>query len=156
MSRLLVGSRELAARVLVGGLGLLGLAYGLWLLVGVRDLTSAVVWLAGGVVLHDLVLAPLTVLAGVAVARLLPAVLVGPLSRAAIVLGPLTLLAIPVLGRFGARADNPTLLDRGYVGGWLLVVGLTLLGVAAGSVLGPVFGPVLGSVLARLPGRRRR
>ena len=31
-----------------------------------------------------------------------------------VVLGSVTLLAMPVLGRFGARPDNPTLLDRDY------------------------------------------
>ena len=128
------------SRLVLGGVGLAGLGYGLWLLVGVRDLTSALVWLAGGVVLHDLVLAPLTVLAGVAVARVLPAALLAPVSRVAIVLAPLTLLAVPVLGRFGARAGNPTLLDRGYVGGWLLVAGLTAVGVALGALMGVPLG----------------
>ena len=43
-----------------------------------------------------------------------------PAVAGLVVLGSVTLLAIPVLGRFGARADNPTLLDRHYgVGcGW--------------------------------------
>ena len=36
-----------------------------------------------------------------------------------VVLGSLTLLAIPVLGRFGERPDNATLLDRNYTVGWL-------------------------------------
>jgi hypothetical protein len=45
-------------------------------------------------------------------------------------------VAIPVLGRFGARPDNPTLLDRPYLTGWLVVAGLTLGWVLLMSVLG--------------------
>ena len=49
-----------------------------------------------------------------------------------VVLGPLTLIAVPVLGRFGAKADNPTLLDRPYWLGYAVVVGLVLLLVCGG------------------------
>ena len=51
------------------------------------------------------------------------------------VLGPVTLLAVPVLGRFGERPDNPTLLDRDYTAGWLVLAGLTALTVAAAAVV---------------------
>jgi hypothetical protein len=54
-------------------------------------------------------------------------------------------VAVPVLGRFGARPDNPTLLDRPYVLGWLVLAALTLLG-AAGAV----------AVRGRLAGSARR
>ena len=47
-----------------------------------------------------------------------PGRLRAPAAAAFVVLGSVTLLAIPVLGRFGARPDNPTLLDRHYVAGW--------------------------------------
>jgi hypothetical protein len=51
-----------------------------------------------------------------------------------VVLGTVTLSAVPVLGRFGARADNPTLLDRHYLLGWLVFA--VLVGVVtAASVL---------------------
>ena len=51
------------------------------------------------------------------------------------VLGSVTLLAVPVLGRFGARADNPTLLDRPYTAGWLLLAGLVLTSVVVATVV---------------------
>ena len=41
----------------------------------------------------------------------------------------------PVLGRFGARADNPTLLDRDYLAGWLVLAALVAVGVAAGTLV---------------------
>jgi hypothetical protein len=54
---------------------------------------------------------------------------------ALVILVPVTLLGIPELGRFGARTDNPTLLDRHYWLGWsvmvTLVVGCVVVGVVA-------------------------
>ena len=78
--------------------------------------------------LHDFVLVPLTLLLGLALIRLLPANLRAPVAGGLVVLGSVTLLAVPVLGRFGARADNPTLLDRDYAAGWLVVAGVTIAG----------------------------
>ena len=40
------------------------------------------------------------------------------------ILVPVTLVGVPELGRFGARADNPTLLDRPYWLGWSVLVTL--------------------------------
>ena len=54
-------------------------------------------------------------------------------SSALVVLGTVTLLAVPVLGRFGARPDNPTLLDRDYTAGWLVLAGLTLVAVVVAA-----------------------
>jgi hypothetical protein len=98
---------------------------------GPRDTLAATVWLAGGVVLHDFVLAPLVVASGVLATRLVPGWAGPPAVAAAVVLGTVTLMAFPVLGRFGARPDNPTLLDRPYVAGWLVFAGLVL-GYASG------------------------
>jgi hypothetical protein len=82
--------------------------------------------LAGVVVAHDGLLAPLVVLVGAAAARALPTWTRRAALVVIVVLGPLTLLALPTLGRFGAKGDNPTLLDRPYVAGWLAVTGLVL------------------------------
>jgi hypothetical protein len=49
-----------------------------------------------------------------------------PFAVALVVLAPVTLLGIPVLGRFGARADNPTLLDRHYWLGWSVLVAVVI------------------------------
>lgn len=116
-----------APRVVLGILGAGGAAYGLLRLVRLpsEQLPSVLVWVFGGIVAHDGLLAPLVVVLGVAAATLAGWVR-GPLLAAVVVLGPLTLVAVPVLGRFGARADNPTLLDRPSVAGYLVLVGVVV------------------------------
>ncbi|QIM21779.1 hypothetical protein G7075_12655 [Phycicoccus sp. HDW14] len=125
-------------RVVRAVLGLLGAGaagYGVLRLLRLpsEQVLAVLVWAFGGIVAHDGVLAPLVVglgLAATALARWLRPSLVVLL----VVLGPLTLVAVPVLGRFGARSDNPTLLDRPYLAGWLVVVGLAV-AVAAVTAL---------------------
>lgn len=120
----------MTARLALGGVGILIGLYGVFRLLelGWDNLVATVVWLAGGVVLHDGVLAPLVV---VVCALAVLALRSRPWRAAAagglVVLGTVTLTAVPVLGRFGAKADNPTLLDRPYVVGWLLVAVLVVL-----------------------------
>ena len=99
------------------------------------DIVSAVVWLVGGVVVHDAVLSVAVVVVGVVAARAVPRVARGPVVAGAIVLGTLTVVAIPFLGRFGAEASNPTLLDRSYWGGWWVLVALVVVGVVVATVL---------------------
>lgn len=116
----------LTAGVAAGAVGVFELLAG-----GSRNLLSALTWLAGGVVLHDFVFAPLVVMLLVAGATVLPSWARPAAAAATVVLGTVTLMAVPVLGRFGSRPDNPTLLDRPYVAGWLVFAGLVL-GCACG------------------------
>lgn len=129
-------------RYLLGLSGLVGIGYGAWLLleVGWVDLVDAALWMAGTVVVHDAVLAPLVVLLGAALPHVLPAVTRAPVVVAAVVLGTVTLVAVPVLGRFGASPGNETLLDRDYVAGWSLLAGLTAVGVIGAILVRRVHG----------------
>jgi hypothetical protein len=140
-------------RFLIGFLGVAAAAYGLVLLVdhGLDDLVAAVIWLAAGVVLHDFFVVPLTLGVCWLGMRVVAPSRRPPLAAGLLVLGALTVLAIPVLGRFGARPDNPTLLDRDYTAGWLVVAGLTLAAVVAGLVVRARTGRRTGG-----PGTRRR
>jgi len=123
-------------RVLLGVAGLAGVLYGLFLLLGqgATQVLDAGVWLVGGVVAHDAVLAPVVLVLGVVAVRLLPGVARAPVVVGLVVLGTVTLVAVPVLGRFGASPGNPTLLDRDYVAGWCVLAGLTAVAVA-GAIL---------------------
>lgn len=125
-------------RKLLGALGVGVAAYGAWLLLSRTDndqLFDAGIWLASGVVLHDFVLTVVVLVAGALSLRFLPEPARAPAVVGMVVLGALTLVAVPVLGRFGARDDNATLLDRPYLPSWLVLVGLTLLTVAVVSAL---------------------
>jgi hypothetical protein len=125
-----------AARGILGALGVLVGLFGAWLLLSRQDtdqLVGAATWLAGGVVLHDFVLTPIVLAVAWLGSRLLPRPMSAPAVVGLVVLGSVTLLALPVLGRFGERPDNATLLDRDYTVGWLVVAGLTLVGVAIGT-----------------------
>lgn len=125
-------------RGLLGAVGTLLVGYGAWLLFTRQDadqLTSAAVWLVAGVVLHDGVVALLTVTLGAVVVRLVPRPARAPVTVGFVVLGSATLFAVPVLGRFGARSDNMTLLDRDYTAGWLILAGGTLAAVLLATLV---------------------
>ena len=98
-----------AVRVIALAVGVAGATYGLWLMLGLGlgQVAGVLGWVVGGIVVHDGFVAPVVVVIGVAVAVRAPAWR-APLLWTVVVLGPLTLVAVPVLGRFGARPDNPT------------------------------------------------
>jgi hypothetical protein len=125
---LLAGRLALA----VAGLGAAG--FGGWHLLENGRLTGVLLWLAGAVVVHDGVLAPLTVLVTAVGARVLPTRARRPVLVAFVLLATVTLTAVPVLGGWGRRPDNPTLLDRHYVVGWCAFAGLVLTGTLLGAV----------------------
>jgi len=122
--------------------GLLGTAGVVLMLVGVyhllgtdlSDLVDLAVWLAGGVLLHDAVVAPLVVLLAFLVLPRLPASSRAPAVAGFVVLGSVTLLAIPAIGQFGARADVPSLLNRPYGVLWLGFAALVLAVVVAAAL----------------------
>ncbi len=125
-----------ALRAGAGALGVLAAAYGVWLLLdlGWANTRSTLLWLVGGVVLHDGVFAVLVLAVALVALRLAPRDRLAPWVVGLVILVPVTLLAVPELGRFGARADNPTLLDRPYWLGWSVLVTLVVAGVLVGAL----------------------
>ncbi|MFC6344016.1 hypothetical protein ACFP8W_18700, partial [Nocardioides hankookensis] len=94
---------------------------------------------------------------GAVLVLLLPRAVRGPAVVGLVVLGSVTLLAVPVLGRFGARPDNATLLDRHYTAGWLVLAAVVLVAVVVASVLRSRRGDGdEGGVDGAGPGGRRR
>lgn len=117
-------------RAAVGGCGVALMGVGAWaLLLGAdaQDPWAVARWLTGALVVHDLVLVPLTLAVGFAVARL-PGrrVVRGTLLVAA----ALTAVACPVLLRPGPR-QNATVLPLDYPLGWALALGATAVAGAA-------------------------
>lgn len=121
-------------RVVLGaaGVGLMG--FGGWVLLfgeDAQDPWAVARWLAGALIAHDAVVAPLTLAVGLAVARL-PGrrVVRGTLLVAA----SLTAVAYPVLFRPGP-VQNPSVLPLDYPRDWAIAVGTTVLvGTAIGCL----------------------
>ncbi|HXH78442.1 hypothetical protein [Nocardioides sp.] len=141
----------MTGRFALGALGALVMGYGAVLALTRQDLgqlAEVTVWLAVGVLVHDGLLSAGLLVAGYAGRRLLPAAWRAPAAVALVVWGTLTVVAIPVLGRFGARADNPTLLDRPYLASWLVLLCVTVAAVVVAGTIrsrttdGPPAGPV--------------
>jgi hypothetical protein len=110
-------------RTALGAAGLALMAVGLYLLVTGGQFKDVALWLAGAVVVHDLLVAPLVLAAGLLLA-LLPAR--GLLRGALVTAGCLTVIALPVLLAPGTPR-NPSVLPLDYPRNWLL----TLAAVAA-------------------------
>jgi hypothetical protein len=124
-------------RWMVGLAGLPIAGYGAWLAFSRQDfdqLLNAGIWLAGGVVVHDGAIAGAALL-GALVVALLPSATRAPAAVALVVVGSLTLVALPALGGFGEQPDNPTHLDRPYLAAWLVVVVVAVLGVVVAGIV---------------------
>lgn len=119
-------------RLLLLVLGVAAAAYGGWLLRPQLDTTLP--WLIGGPVLHDLLVAPLVGLVGLALGRLvtnrlrLAWITAGLMASAA-----LLLIAVPLLWRPPSAPPNPGLPDRDYPLG--LTAGLAVLWAVVAIVL---------------------
>lgn len=116
-----------------------GVGFGLWGLSLMRDFTSTQLisigtWLAGGVILHDAILAPITIGLGVLAARLLPGHFRAAVAVAFLLWATLTVAFFNVLSGQGGKPDNSTVLNRPYLLSWLLLTGV-LIGVAVIAAL---------------------
>lgn len=124
-------------RWVLGAVGTALAAYGAWLALTRQDLGQLVeigIWLAAGAVAHDALIAGAVIVVSLLGRRLLPRSAHVPAVVALLMWGAITLAVIPMLGRFGARSDNPTLLDRPYLGSWLALSAATVVVVALVSV----------------------
>ncbi|MET0929721.1 MAG: hypothetical protein ABWX74_09390 [Aeromicrobium sp.] len=120
-------------------LGAVGVGFGLWGVWLMRDftreqLTSEAFWLAGGVVLHDAILAPVVVVIGYAASRVLPHHFRSSMATAFLVWGTLTIVFLPVLSGQGGKAGNDTILGKPYVLSWIVMT-LVLVAYAVGAAM---------------------
>jgi uncharacterized membrane protein len=105
---------------------LTGVGFGLWGIWLMRDFTpeqliSMGTWLAGGVIVHDAVIAPVTVLLGVVAARLLPGRTRSVAAIAFLVWATLTVAFANVRSGQGGKPDNDTVRHRPYGLSWLIL-----------------------------------
>ncbi len=85
----------------IGGLGVVAGLYGAYLLQSRSDfdqIVSVAKWLVGGVIIHDGLIAFATIALVVLSARVLPVAVRGPATIGFVVLGTLSVVAIPFLG----------------------------------------------------------
>jgi hypothetical protein len=90
------------------------------------------IWLVGCLVAHDFILAPMVFAVGKTLRRVTSGLDRGLLQACLFLFGVIFLTSIPVLGRFGQRPDNPTLMPRDY--GLGLIVTLVAVWLATTSV----------------------
>jgi hypothetical protein len=88
-------------------------------------------FLLGGALAHDLVLAPLVLLAGTALARVVRGRWRAPLQAALFVSGTLLLFTYPALRGYAHGLHNPTSLPHDYAANLALVVGAVVVVTAA-------------------------
>lgn len=118
----------IAWRVLLAIPGLVAIGYGVSLVWDApqEELTSALTWLIGGVILHDGVLAPVVVVLGLVATRFLPEAWRAPVVVGLVCWGSLSLIAYPVLSGNGVDPTNETLQDRSYVTSWWIGTAVTV------------------------------
>jgi len=95
-------------------------------------------WVVGLDLVHDLLLAPLVVLAGLALAAVLPTVARGPIRAAAGITGVVVLFSVPLITAWGRRSGNSSTLPLNYAHSVLIVVAgiwLVALGVIAARAI---------------------
>ncbi|MFH5206637.1 hypothetical protein [Antrihabitans spumae] len=125
-----------AIRILLIGTGVAAIGYGALQILGHpgAELLSIIVWFAGGILLHDAIFAPMCIALGFAGRRVLPRSWWAPTAVGALASVALVAVAVPVVTRRGARAVNPTILDRNYVAG-LAIALLVVWGLVAVELL---------------------
>lgn len=122
------------ARAVVGLVGVVLFLVGLRDVVGLgwTSLKPVLEWLVVGNILHDAILVPVVLAVGLAFVRLSPPWMRMPVVTGFVVLGTVTVLAIPVLGNFGDDTTNPSLMPRNYTAGWLVLAAVVGVALAVG------------------------
>lgn len=125
------------ARMTLGALGVAAIVWGAWLLRddGADRLWSTALWLAGVVVLHDAVLAPLVVALGVVAVKVVPRRHRAVAAIAFLIWGTVTLAVMNVLSGVGGKPDMDSLLNRPYVSAWLVLTGTALVVAVASAAM---------------------
>lgn len=123
------------SRIGIGLVGTLIAVYGVWLLVSRQSpdqLSNVAIWLIAGVVLHDALLSGLIIGLGAIGARL-PRAVGAAAVTVLVVVGSITIVALPALVHAREPQANPTLLPRDYPLGWVIVA---LIVTALSAVVG--------------------
>lgn len=124
-------------QIALGAAGVALAAWGVWLLVDdeIGALVSVAIWLIGGVVVHDAILAPLTVGVTVLGARFLPPAARMPATVAFVVWATCSIAFFAVLSGQGGKTGNDTILGRPYELTWLIFTVVLVVAAAVAAVI---------------------
>jgi hypothetical protein len=112
----------------VMGFAVVGISNSVWL----KDRpVELAVWVLGGLVVHDALLASSVTIIGLLLARLLPRWLRGPVAGAVALSGLVLLFSYPLLRGFGRRESNRSILPLDYDRNVAIVLALIWLAAAA-------------------------
>jgi hypothetical protein len=128
-----LGVGGLALRVVLAAAGLAALGYGVDGLLSMSRATHpsiAGAWLIGGIVVHDALLVPATMIVGFALSRLVPAPYRAVVQGALLVSGSVTLASLPLWRGYGGSADNPSADPLPYGRNLAIVLGVVWAGAA--------------------------
>ncbi|HEX4363569.1 MAG TPA: hypothetical protein VHZ75_03405 [Solirubrobacteraceae bacterium] len=121
----------LAAGAAIFAFGLYGLLHN-----AVQTVPADVLkWIAGALILHDAIIAPATLIAGILLTRLLPAAIRAGMRATLAVCAVVVVMSVPVLKAVGRRPDNPSLLPHDYGQNLAIVVAVILVGGALLTVV---------------------
>jgi len=111
------------------------MGYGVWGLFDNSTRTSPeqwIRWFMGSLVVHDFVIAPLTLAVGAILVARIPHPLRAPFQAGLIASAFIVLTTWPLVRGYGLRSDNPSALPNDYLGGLAMVL------IAVWSVVGAV------------------
>ncbi len=130
-------TRPSLIQLALGAAGVAGLLWGVWSLLddGVGALVSLGIWLAGAILVHDAILAPLTVVITLVVAKFLPPAARMPTVVAAIIWAACSIAFVSVLTGHAFKAGNETIGGRPYTLAWIIFTVLLAAGATLASLL---------------------
>jgi hypothetical protein len=114
-------------------LGWVVIGYGVWGLLDNASRTNPdqwIRWFAGSLIVHDLVVAPLTFVVGALMVGRIPRRYRAPLQGGLIASAIIVLTSWPLMRGYGLRADNPSALPNNYLAGLAFVLAVVWLAVA--------------------------
>lgn len=109
-------------------------------------------WFAGAAVAHDLLVAPLVIGAGLVVTRL-PRAYRHPARTALVLVGAVTVVALPMVLGFGRRADDPSVLPQAYgahLAAIAAIIGVSAAAIAASNAYSHFMGRAILTVIGVL------
>lgn len=124
-------------RIALGVAGIAGLLWGVWSLLddGLDALISLAIWLGGAIIVHDGILAPLTIGVTLLAAKFLPPAARMPAVVAAVVWATCSIAFVAVLTGHATKTGNETIGGRPYTLAWVIFTLVLAAAAIVASVL---------------------